>query len=91
MNEAGVPCSIYNAPADLFTHPQLMERGSFTEFEDATSSFFIQNAPFQFASVDISTPPVAPLLGEHTDEILKTKLNLNAGQISALREEAVIR
>ena len=91
LNEAGVPCSIYNAPADLFTHPQLMERGSFTEFEDATSSFFIQNAPFQFASVDISTPPVAPLLGEHTDEILKTKLNLNAGQISALREEAVIR
>ena len=91
LNDAGVPCSIYNSPADLFTHPQLVERGSFTKFEDATSTFFIQNAPFQFASVDISTPPSAPLLGEHTDEILKTKLNLNAGQISALREEAVIR
>jgi CoA:oxalate CoA-transferase len=91
LNEAGVPCSIYNAPSDLFAHPQLVQRGSFTEFEDATSAYFIQNAPFQFASADISTPPVAPLLGEHTDEILAEKLDLNTEQIAALREEATIR
>ena len=70
LNEGGVPCSRYNSPADLFSHPQLTERASFTEFEDETSKFLVQNAPYLLDSSDISTTPTNPGLGEHTLEII---------------------
>ena len=70
LNEGSVPCSRYNAPADLMTHPQLIAQRTFTEFEDETSTFLVQNAPYRFAGSDISTTPGLPGLGEHTMEVL---------------------
>lgn len=90
LNEASVPCSIYNEPADLFTHPQAIARHSFTEMEDETSKFFIQNAPFQFASVDIKTPPQAPKLGADTDAVLHEKLGLSEQELAGLRDNQII-
>lgn len=70
LNEAGVPCSRYNSPADLLTHPQLIERRSFTEFEDETSRYLVQNAPFKLASCDLATTPSVPALGADTSTLL---------------------
>ena len=88
LNEQGVPCSRYNSPADLFTHPQLIERSSFTTFEDRTSEFLVQNAPFIMGNCDISTTPTNPDLGEHTLEILGSRRDETA--LNALRSEGVI-
>jgi CoA:oxalate CoA-transferase len=90
LNQFGVPCSVYNSPEDLFAHPQLLTRQAFTELEDSKGSYWIQNAPFQFAGADISTSTEVPLLGEHTDEILAQVLNLSAEEISDLREQRVV-
>ena len=68
LNEGGVPCSRYNSPSDLFSHPQLTERSSFKQFEDDTSKFLVQNAPYLLKGCDISTTPTNRLLGEHTLE-----------------------
>ncbi len=89
LNDAGVPCSIYNAPSDLFNHPQVLARGSFTEFEDEASRYFIQNAPFQLASADIRTTPTAPQLGEHTDAVA-AELGLTTEEVDRLKREGVI-
>ncbi len=69
LNEGGVPCSRYNSPSDLFSHPQLTERSSFKQFEDDTSAFLVQNAPYLLKGCDISTTSTNPVLGEHTLEI----------------------
>ena len=69
LNEGGVPCSRYNSPADLFSHPQLTERSSFKQFEDDTSAFLVQNAPYLLKGCDISTTATNPALGEHTLEV----------------------
>jgi len=90
LNATGVPCSIYNAPQDLFAHPQVLERTSFRELDDQVGNFFIQNAPFRFADADISTAAHYPGLGQHTDEILMEKLNLTAGDILELRDGGVV-
>ena len=90
LNQFGVPCSIYNNPQDLFAHPQLLTRQAFSELEDSKGTYWVQNAPFQFAGVDISTSTQVPLLGEHTDEVLAQVLNLSEEEISDLREQKVV-
>ena len=90
LNKTGVPCSIYNRAADLFTHPQVLERSSFKELDDEFGKYFIQNAPFQFQSVDISTSTTVAQLGEQTDEVLRQDLNLSDAEIDQLRQEGAI-
>ena len=90
FNEFGVPCSIYNAPHELFAHPQLLARNAFTELEDSKGTFMVQNAPFQFAGVDISTSTSVPLLGEHTDEVLTQSLGLSKEEISRLHDQGIV-
>jgi len=90
LNDAGVPCSAYNSPHDLFAHPQILSRKAFAEFEDAKGTYLVQNAPFQFAGSDISTPDRVPLLGEHTAEVLGEILGMSEGEISALLQKGVV-
>jgi len=90
LNQFGVPCSVYNAAEDLFDHPQLVTRNVFTEQQDEYGMFKIQNAPYSFASVDISTSANSPGLGEHTDQVLSERLGYDAGKIAGLRADKVI-
>jgi len=66
LNDYSVPCSVYNAAEDLFDHPQVLARRSFTEQEDQYGMFKIQNAPFTFAKANVATSNKSPMLGEHT-------------------------
>ena len=90
LNQHEVPCSIYNSPADLFSHPQLIERESFNRFSDATSNFLIQNPPFKFANTDISTSNTAPALGQQTHAILSSKLDLSELELKTLAAKQII-
>ena len=90
LNKTGVPCSVYNRAEDLFTHPQVLDRGSFKQLDDELGSYFIQNAPFQFRSFDVSTSSHAPRLGEQTHEVLCEVLKLTDGEIDQLYQQGVI-
>ena len=90
LNRYGVPCSVYNAAEDLFDHPQILSRNVFTEQQDEYGMFKIQNAPYIFASVDISTSNESPRLGEHTDQVLSQYLGYGEDQISSLRGSKVV-
>jgi crotonobetainyl-CoA:carnitine CoA-transferase CaiB-like acyl-CoA transferase len=85
LNATGVPCSRYNSPEDLFDHPQIQERQSFTEQQDEYGAFLIQNAPFKFTGVNTATSSETPSLGEHTDRILAGLLKYSAADIERLR------
>ena len=90
FNHHGIPCSRYNAAADLFTNPQLQHRNAFVRAEDDAGEYFVQNLPFQFASVDNSAIPHAPKLGEHTDRVLRDDLGLDAQSIAQLYERGIV-
>lgn len=91
LNQAGVPCSVYQQVDDLFAHPQVVERNSFANIhDDVLGDFLIQNMPFKFSSADSAAAPWVAKLGEHTDEILSDDLKTEPAEIEKLRANAVI-
>jgi CoA:oxalate CoA-transferase len=90
FNQYGIPCSRYNSAADMFDHPQLQHRGAFTVAEDEEGEYFLQNLPFQFASMDNATTRPAPGLGEHTNAVFMERLGLDEDAIGVLREGGVV-
>jgi|TARA_Y100000310_G_scaffold315424_1_gene365934 2-methylfumaryl-CoA isomerase len=47
-------------------------------------------SPFNFSSVPRHDPTPAPLLGQHTDEVLMDELGLSSGQVAELRDEGIV-
>jgi formyl-CoA transferase len=84
LSEAGVPCGRINDLADVFADPHLAARGLFVDLEHPTlGSVRAIGSPLHLSD----TPPVmrraAPLLGEHTREVL-AEAGLPAAEIDAL-------
>ena len=90
LNARGVPCSRYNSAEDLFNDPQLQHRETFSVAEDGEGEYLVQNLPFQLASQDKATKPVAPEAGQHTESVLRDSLGLDIETISALRKNQII-
>ncbi|HAJ76769.1 MAG TPA: carnitine dehydratase [Gammaproteobacteria bacterium] len=91
LNRAGVPCSIYQRTEDLFVHPQVVDRNSFTTLtNDELGTFLIQNMPVKFSHIDTTAASWVARLGEHTDEVLAEKLSLQQSEIDVLRTSKVI-
>jgi len=84
LSDAGVPCGRINDLADVFADPHLAARGLFVDLPHPTlGSVRAIGSPLHLSD----TPPVmrraAPLLGEHTREVL-AEAGLPAAEIDAL-------
>jgi crotonobetainyl-CoA:carnitine CoA-transferase CaiB-like acyl-CoA transferase len=69
----GLPIGILNAPEDVLVDEHLVARGFFVEVEhEETGPARYPGVPYRFSA--FAPPPVtrAPLLGEHTREVLDT-------------------
>jgi 2-methylfumaryl-CoA isomerase len=53
-------------------------------------SYLVPGSPLDFSNEQRLVPRRAPLLGEHTDEVLSTVLGLSGGQIGQLRAKGVV-
>ena len=87
---AGVPCSYVFDTVDLFTDEHLVARG-FVETIDHPV-----NGPVQLMRHPLRMPGAgamqrAPLLGEHTDEVLADVLGYDAAALAALRADGVTK
>ena len=72
FEQAGVPCGPINTIPRVFEDPQVVHRGMLTEIPHPTAGTVPMVASpmhFQNASLSLHRPP--PLLGEHTEEILR--------------------
>ncbi|MFK7863282.1 MAG: CaiB/BaiF CoA transferase family protein [Pseudohongiellaceae bacterium] len=91
LNQAGVPCSKYQQVEELFDHPQVVERQSFTSVaHDTLGEFLIQNMPMKLKNSDTTASSWVANLGEHTREILGSELNLESAAIEKLYRDGVI-
>ena len=84
------PCGVVLSTAELPDDPHAIAVGMFETHEHPQSGRVRHpRHPAQFAATPAALAGRAPMLGEHTDEVL-TELGLDADAIGALREAGVI-
>lgn len=88
---AGVPAGPIHDVAEVLADPHVRARGMVGEFAHPTiGTFGALPLPFKFegfADPDVARPP---LLGEHTERILRERLGYDAEHIAALRRDGAI-
>jgi crotonobetainyl-CoA:carnitine CoA-transferase CaiB-like acyl-CoA transferase len=91
LEPAGVPVGGINNLAQVFEHPQVKARN----MKITASHPLAGTVPLVASPIKMSvTPPqcrqAPPLLGEHTRQILESKLGCSAAELDALRVKGVI-
>ena len=90
LGEAGVPCSATMTTEDLFSDPHLRARG-FIQQLDHPEHGPIELLGFAPRLSNGNVPFVrAPLMGEHTDDVLRADLALGPAEIADLRDAGVV-
>ena len=91
LNAAGVPCAPINDVAQMFEDPQVRARGMRIDLPHPLSgSLGMIASPMRFSDskVEYHLPP--PLLGEHTDAVLRDWLHLDAAELARLRAAGAV-
>jgi crotonobetainyl-CoA:carnitine CoA-transferase CaiB-like acyl-CoA transferase len=91
LQAAGVPIGPINNVAQVFEEPQVRARGVRVELEHPVAGKLPTVAsPMRFSGTPVEHRLAPPLLGAHTEEILRERLGKSAAQIAALRAEGTI-
>lgn len=90
MREAGVPSGPVLDSGEIFSNEHLREREMLVDIEHPTRGpMTLLGCPIRLSE----SPAVhrrAPLLGEHTAEVLGTELGLDAAEVESLAESGVV-
>ncbi len=91
LEAAGVPNGPINTLEQVFAEPQAVARGLRLELAHPTAGkVSLVRSPMRFSATPVEHERPPPLLGEHTDEILRGLLGLSDGEIAKLRAEGAI-
>ena len=87
LDAAGVPVGPVNDVAEILCDPHVAARGLIGEFDyPGVGVFKALGLPYKFDGFDDPKVGRPPTLGEHTDEVLRTRLGYSAEKIAQLRE-----
>ncbi|MBW7862458.1 MAG: CoA transferase [Rhodocyclaceae bacterium] len=91
LEEAKVPCAPIHTLSDAYADPQVMHRGgAVTVTHPAIGSFRMAANPIKFSRTPIGAYDAPPLLGEHTEHVLREILDLSDVEIADLKDRHVI-
>jgi crotonobetainyl-CoA:carnitine CoA-transferase CaiB-like acyl-CoA transferase len=91
LEAAGVPNGPINTLEQAFREPQAIARGLRMELpHPLVGKVALTRSPMRFSETPIEHRIPPPLLGEHTDEILRRLLGSSEAEIAALRAEGAI-
>ena len=91
LDAAGVANGPINDVAQVFQEPQVKARGVKIELEHPVAGKLpLVASPMRFSGTPLEHKLAPPVLGQHTDEILREVLSLSDGEIARLRAEGVI-
>jgi formyl-CoA transferase/CoA:oxalate CoA-transferase len=86
----GIPLGAINDVAQVVAHPQVQARGSLVEVEHPRlGKVTVAGPAARLSETPAAVRTASPLLGQHTDEVMREVLGLSAAQIAALRAAGV--
>ena len=87
----GVPCAPVLSIEQTVSHPHFIERGTIRSIVDPVAGEFkIPGMPIKTSDFPANNDFVAPLLGEHNEEVLSGLLGKSAAAIDALRAAGIL-
>lgn len=91
MEPAGVPGGPINTLDRAFAHPQVEARGLRVKVPHSLGGTVDYPAnPIRFSQTPVDYPQAAPLLGEHTEDVLKDWLGMDDTAIQRLKDAGAI-
>ncbi|MEO5670752.1 MAG: CaiB/BaiF CoA-transferase family protein [Ramlibacter sp.] len=91
LEAAKVPCGAINSLAEVFSDPHIAQRGMVTDMAHPLQpGLRLVSSPMKLEKTPVRATRPPPLLGQHTDEVLRELLNCPADQLAALRASKVI-
>jgi crotonobetainyl-CoA:carnitine CoA-transferase CaiB-like acyl-CoA transferase len=91
LEARGVPCGPINDVGEVFGNPQVKARGMAVELpHPAAGQVSLVRSPMKMSVTPATSDKAPPLLGQHTDEVLRDVLGKSADQIAALRAKGVL-
>jgi formyl-CoA transferase len=85
-----VPCGPINDLDQVFADPQVLHRRMRVRApHPAAGEVTMVANPIKFSATPIAHDRAPPLLGEHTDEVLREVLGLEETELSSLRTSGV--
>lgn len=86
LEAAKVPCGAINNLAEVFADPQIAARGMVTEWQHPVKQDLkLVSSPIRLSATPVRTDLPPPLLGQHTDEVLRELLNYSEAKLSELK------
>ncbi|HEX4214351.1 MAG TPA: formyl-CoA transferase [Candidatus Dormibacteraeota bacterium] len=90
LNRAGVPCGPIMSTRDLYDDDSLRARGMIVDVpHPQRGSYVTVGCPLQLSDSPVKVER-APLVGEHTDQLLEDLLGLGAEEVRALHADGVV-
>ena len=91
LEAAKVPCGAINNMAEVFADPHVQSRGMVDTWEHPLHpGLRLVASPLKLGATPVRTELPPPLLGQHTDEVLRDLLGFGDDKLAALRAQGVI-
>jgi formyl-CoA transferase len=91
LEQGGVPCGPINTLKDVFADPQVKARGMRIELPHASAGkVSVIRSPMRFSGTPIEHTIGPPVLGQHTEEVLRDVLGKSAAEIAGLKAQKVV-
>jgi crotonobetainyl-CoA:carnitine CoA-transferase CaiB-like acyl-CoA transferase len=86
-----IPVGAINDIAQVVEHPQVMARESLLDVDHpSVGTVRVVRSPVRLSETPARPPTPSPVLGQHTHEVLRELLGLNAAEIAKLEADEVI-
>ena len=91
LEAAHVPCGAINSVAEVFADPQVQARDMVSTWQHPMQpDLRLTASPIKLSATPVRNDLPPPLLGQHTQEVLREVLNYSAAQVSELQAQKTI-
>ena len=91
LEAAKVPCGAINNLAEVFADPHVASRNMVTHWQHPhQDDLRLVSSPIKLSATPVRTDLPPPLLGQHTNEVLRDVLNYPDAKLSELKDNQVI-